>query len=117
MRIHIWVLTLLAFGFIPPDAQQIQGSEAKHAFAFGGIEYLPRWSMKNQHEFTPAGQEDLEKWSDMITINIYPDARDGDALSAKANAVLQNYKNYSGRCSRPIHFLGHLIVRQSISSQ
>ena len=78
MRIHISVLTLLALGFIPPDAQQIQGSEAKHAFAFGGIEYLPRWSMKNQHEFTPAGQEDLQKWSDMITMNIYSDARDGD---------------------------------------
>jgi hypothetical protein len=56
--------------------------------------------MNNQHEFTPEGQEDLEKWSDMITVNVYPDARDGDALAAKTNAVLENYKNHNGRVLR-----------------
>jgi hypothetical protein len=56
--------------------------------------------MNNQHEFTPEGQEDLEKWSDMITINVYPDAHDGDALAAKANAVLENYKSHNGRVLR-----------------
>jgi hypothetical protein len=53
--------------------------------------------MNHQHEFTPEGQEDLEKWSDMITINVYPDAHDGEALATKANAVLENYKSHNGK--------------------
>jgi hypothetical protein len=56
--------------------------------------------MNNQHEFTPEGQEDLEKWSDMMTMNVYPDAHDGDALAAKANAVLENYKSHKGMVLR-----------------
>jgi hypothetical protein len=100
MRNQVWLLTLLVLRFIPLDAPQIQASEGNPAFVFDGIAYLPRWWMKNQHEFTPAGQEDLKKWSDMITINIYPDAREGDALAAKANAVLQNYKNHNGMVLR-----------------
>src|SRR5438093_2914597 len=32
----------------------------------------------------------------MITINVYPSAHDADALSAKANAVLENYKSHQG---------------------
>jgi hypothetical protein len=96
VRIGAWLLTLLALGSIPLDAQQIQATGAKPAFVFDGVGYLPRWSMNNQHEFTPEGQEDLEKWSDMITLNVYPDAHDGDALAAKANAVLENYKSHHG---------------------
>ena len=56
--------------------------------------------MNNQHEFTPEGQEDLEKWSDMMTMNVYPDAHDGDALAAKANAALENYKSHHGMLLR-----------------
>jgi hypothetical protein len=56
--------------------------------------------MNHQHEFTPEGQEELEQWSDMITINVYPDAHDGEALATKANAVLENYKNHKGRVLR-----------------
>ncbi len=52
--------------------------------------------MNHQHEFTPEGREDLEMWSDMITMNVYPDAHDGDALAAKANAILENYKSHKG---------------------
>ena len=56
--------------------------------------------MNDQHEFTPEGQEDLEKWSDMITVNVYPNVHDGDALAAKANAVLENYKSHKGMVLR-----------------
>jgi len=56
--------------------------------------------MNHQHEFTPEGQEDLENWSDMITINVYPDAHDGEALATKANAVLENYKSHKGKVLR-----------------
>src|SRR5262249_29558133 len=66
------------------------------AFSFKGLTYFDRWSENNQYEFTPQGQEDLDKWTDMVTINIYPDARDGDALAGKANAVLENYKSHNG---------------------
>jgi hypothetical protein len=45
-------------------------------------------------------RKNLEKWSDMITVNVYPDVHDGDALAAKANAVLENYKNHNGRMLR-----------------
>jgi hypothetical protein len=72
----------------------------KPAFMFGGVGYFNRWSQNDQHEFTPTGQDDLEKWSDMITINAYPSAHDGDALAVKTNAVLENYKSHGGRVLR-----------------
>jgi hypothetical protein len=75
-------------------------TEGKAAFVLGGVAYLHRWSQDDQHEFTPTGQNDLEKWSDMITINVYPSAHDGDALAVKANAVLENYKSHGGRVLR-----------------
>jgi len=75
-------------------------TEGKAAFTFGGVGYFHRWSQNDQHEFTPSGQNDLQKWTDMITINVYPSAHDGDALAAKANAVLENYKNHGARVVR-----------------
>jgi hypothetical protein len=75
-------------------------TEGKAAFVLGGVGYFHRWSQNDQHEFTPTGQDDLEKWSDMITINVYPTAHDGDALAVKANAVLENYKSHGGRVLR-----------------
>jgi len=73
---------------------------AKTVFFFGGVGYFHRWSQNDQHEFTPEGQEDLDKWTNMITINAYPSAHDGDALAGKANAVLENYKSHNGRVLR-----------------
>jgi len=103
MRIHILQLIALpAVACIPLDAQEthVAATAAKPAFVFGGVGYLHRWSMNDQHEFTPDGQEDLDKWSGMITINVYPNAHDGDALATKANAVLENYKSHKGRVLR-----------------
>jgi hypothetical protein len=70
---------------------------AEPAFVFRKVEYFHRWSKDEQHEFTPEKQEDLEKWSDMITVNGYPHVDDGDALAATANAVLENYKKHRAR--------------------
>jgi hypothetical protein len=70
---------------------------AKRAFVFRGISYFHRWSKNDQHEFTPEKQEDLEKWSDMLTINGYPAVDDGEELAAAANAVLENYKNHQAK--------------------
>jgi len=72
----------------------------KPTFVFGGAGYFHRWSQNDQHEFTPTGQDDLQKWTDMITINVYGSAHDGDALAVKANAVLENYKSHGGRVLR-----------------
>jgi hypothetical protein len=103
VRIHILQrLVLQAVAGISLDAQETHAASAaaKLAFIFGGVGYLHRWSMNDQHEFTPEGQEDLEKWSDMITMNVYPNAHDGDALAEKANAVLENYKSHKGMVLR-----------------
>ena len=70
---------------------------AKKAFGFGDIAYFHRWSKNDQHEFTPEKQEDLNKWSDMLTINGYPRVNDGEGLAAAANVVLENYKNHQAR--------------------
>jgi len=72
-------------------------SSTTPAFAFRDVEYFHRWSKNDQHEFTPAKQEDLEKWADLITVNGYPNVDDGEGLAATANAVLENYKNHQAR--------------------
>jgi hypothetical protein len=103
MRIHILQLVLVqsvATVALYAKETHAAATAAKPAFAFGGVSYFHRWSMNDQHEFTPAGQEDLEKWSDMITLNFYSNAHDGDALAAKTNAVLENYKSHNGRVLR-----------------
>jgi hypothetical protein len=92
------ICTSLVLAFVAADTAA--ATEGTAAFVFGGVGYFHRWSQNDQHEFTPTGQDDLEKWSNMITINLYPSAHDGDALAVKANAVLENYKNHGGRVLR-----------------
>lgn len=75
-------------------------AKPRAAFVFRDVGYFHRWSQNQQHEFTPAKQDDLKKWSDMVTLNAYPDVSDGDGLAAKANAVLENYKKQPARVLR-----------------
>jgi hypothetical protein len=63
---------------------------------FDKTEYLHRWSQKGQHEFTPSGQEDLSKWTDMLTIVVYRDVADAEGLASVANKVLEMYKSHKG---------------------
>ena len=108
MRIcALQIFASLALACIPMDRVATAEDRRSHAttadkpaFVLGGVGYFHRWSQNDQHEFTPTGQDDLEKWSDMITINVYPNAHDGDALAVKANAVLENYKSHGGRVLR-----------------
>ena len=67
------------------------------AFVFRDVNYFHRWSGDNQDEFTPAKQEDLEHWTDMITINAYPSVDDGEKMAGTANAVLGNYRSHQGK--------------------
>jgi hypothetical protein len=67
------------------------------AFDFRQVNYFQRWSKNDQREFTPDKQEDLDRWTDMITVNGYPDVHDSEGLATTANAVLENYKSHEGR--------------------
>jgi len=66
---------------------------AKTPLKFQGVDYYHRYSKDTLHEYTPKGQENLQKWADMITINDYPSVRTGDGLASAANSVLETYKN------------------------
>ena len=73
------------------------GDLSTATFSFEEVEYFHRWSQGTQHEFTPAKQENLEHWSDMITINAYPGVDEGEKMAGTANAVLGNYKRAKGK--------------------
>src|SRR5688500_17408060 len=81
---------VLSLACIPASGSAPQGRGA--AFSLGGVAYFHRFTAGDQHEYTPAGQEDLDAWTDMLTVNVYPKVRDGEALAAAANAVLETYK-------------------------
>ncbi|MEY2550720.1 MAG: hypothetical protein QOG12_864 [Verrucomicrobiota bacterium] len=90
---------LLVFLLAASGAATLSSADDKSApaFRFKDVDYFHRWSGGTQHEFTPARQEDLDHWSDMITVNVYPDAGDGEELADAANNVLENYKNNGGK--------------------
>ena len=61
--------------------------------SFAGVDYLHRWSRAGQHEFTPRSDADLERWQDMVTINVHDAVRNGDQLANAANQVLGKYQS------------------------
>jgi hypothetical protein len=61
--------------------------------SFRGVDYVHRWSKNGQNEFTPKGQEDLNKWQNMITINVHEGVTNGDQLAGLANRVLGKYQS------------------------
>ncbi len=67
---------------------------------FNGTEYMHRGSENTLHEFTPAGQEDLTKWKDMISVNFYPTVNDGEELAKIANNVLNIYESNGAQILR-----------------
>jgi hypothetical protein len=79
----------IASGLLPQAAEK-KGKVA--AFSLAGLKYFHRFTKDDQHEYTPDGQEDLNAWTDMVTIHVYQKAKDGESLAAIANAVLENYK-------------------------
>ncbi|MEQ1774366.1 MAG: hypothetical protein ABL891_11340 [Burkholderiales bacterium] len=93
----VWLIGLL--GLSAAGVVMAQGAgrtQQAAAFSFGDAKYFHRYTINDQHEYTPAGQEDLKAWADMVTINVYPKAKDGDALAATANSVLGTYKAHKG---------------------
>src|ERR1700760_4297191 len=78
------------------SAQRTPTRTTKMTLNFNQTEYIHRWAQDDLHEFTPAGQEDLSTWTDMISVNFYPQVTDGDGLARVANQVLENYKADKG---------------------
>ncbi|MBS1724342.1 MAG: hypothetical protein JSS66_15475 [Armatimonadetes bacterium] len=64
---------------------------AEPDFTFSGTPYFHRYSKDNLHEYTPKDQT-VDKWSDMMTFNVYSQVKDGEALATSANNVLGAYK-------------------------
>jgi guanylate kinase len=62
------------------------------AFTFTDVKYFHRFTEKDQHEYTPAGQEDLKAWSEMVTLLVYRNVKDGEGLATTASNVLETYK-------------------------
>jgi len=91
------ILLGAASGVFYAKETSVASSDTEQAFIFRQVEYFHRWSKDDQHEFTPEGQENLNKWSDMMTVNTYPKVRDGDALAEAANTVLENYNNHEAK--------------------
>lgn len=69
----------------------------KPPFTFKGVQYIYRYTNDNLHEYTPKSQPDLKKWTDMVTINDYPNVKTGDDLANSANSVLEAYKGHQSR--------------------
>src|SRR5215204_1030560 len=86
------IAVLFAHATVGSSGQGRRSSAGAAAFSFAGVAYFHRFTKNDQHEFTPAGQEDLNAWADMVTVHVYRDATNGEALAATANAVLENYK-------------------------
>ena len=89
-RLAVAVLCFAAINTVTTHATQPRGTTP--ALSFAGTEFIHRWSKDAQHEFTPTGNEDLNKWTAMMTINVHDWARTGDQLAELANRVLGNYQ-------------------------
>jgi hypothetical protein len=62
------------------------------AFTFADVKYFHRFTDKDQHEYTPAGQEDLKAWTEMVTLLVYRNVKEGEGLASTASNVLETYK-------------------------
>lgn len=99
MRSHLFLFLAIVVIHGVCSASYSQDSDKKKkeaAFSFADVKYFHRFTQDDQHEYTPASQEDLNAWKDMVTIHYYRNAKDGEALATVANGVLGNYKAAKG---------------------
>jgi hypothetical protein len=73
-----------------------ENEEQQADFKFGGVPYFHRYAKDDLLEYTPKGQNDLNAWTDMVTLNFYRDVKDGDGLASIANRVLATYQAGKG---------------------
>jgi hypothetical protein len=70
------------------------------AFAFAGTDYFFRFTMDVSREYTPKGQDDLEKWTDMVTVIEFRTVTDGEGLADAAKLVIAKYREGKGKIIR-----------------
>src|SRR4051794_37481705 len=90
----IVILFMLSSAFAASDQANHSPQASAAALAFGGMDYVHRWSKDGQNEFTPQSDSDLAHWHDMITINVHDGVRNGEQLADLANRVLGNYQSH-----------------------
>lgn len=86
---------ILAFALLAPalPAWADDGpASASTTLQFEGSSYRYRWSQDGLYEFTPAGQEDLDHWQDMLSVAIKREVQQPEQLAALANALLASYQ-------------------------
>lgn len=77
---------------VPALAQAVPGAGAVVPLEFDGRVFLPRWGRNGQHEFTPERETDLQRWTNMLTVNAHRAVVDGEGLARLANGILTNYR-------------------------
>ena len=117
MLIVAGVAGIFAVGNMTAVAQSAGESQTKAtSLTFGGKAYVHRWSKNGQNEYTQPSEPDLERWRDMVTINVNESVRDGEQLAAMANSILANYEKHGtivrsgSKAASPEHPAEHLIV-------
>lgn len=86
------VLGLLAVSLPVPVMAQAPAAGAAAPLEFDGRTFFPRWGRNGQHEFTPDRETDLQRWNDMLTVNVHRAVVDGEGLARLANGILGNYR-------------------------
>lgn len=95
---HLLLAAALAAALPAADAASPEPPAASAAvaaaplFQFAGTPFVHRWSHAGQHEFTPPAQPDLDKWQDMVTVQLYDKVTTADQLAFVANGVLVAYQ-------------------------
>lgn len=85
----------IAYGAVAASNSPVDPAQADAStLTFGGTVYMHRWSKNGQNEFTPPNDKDLDRWRDMVTINVNEAVRNGDQLAALANSILANYQKH-----------------------
>jgi hypothetical protein len=95
MRPHAnFIVFVLASSLTTLTAWAFQSSPAPK-ITFRGTDYLLRSTHGNQSNYTPAGQEDESKFTDSLTLNLYPAAHDQQALATitgRVRTIAENAK-------------------------
>lgn len=97
--------SILAVGFVlissllftgPAWSQEKVNGEERPAFEFAKVMYFHRHSEGILHEYTPAGQDDLDAWTDMVSIIQYRTVKDAETLRIAASALRDKYQASRG---------------------
>lgn len=87
-------LSTLALGLsLPPSITRAAGT-SQLKLLFNGLVYLHRWRKDGQHEFTPEAETDLQRWNNMLTINLHRTVTDAQKLADVANRIVGNTRQH-----------------------